>query len=459
MTTNFDTSKQVTNFVGFWLKLIPPDIFDAVYAFSNEEMNILGLPPSSLQKKGLLVRLSSYFYWMTKEVLSRFKFKGFSDDARFTDAIVFFYASLNEKRALKSVANGLENSALVSVDMDDSNAISLVYPYFLGLLYSPWVFINYLKSVGYRRKSFGYALDQYLLASGYIVYLRFLLSFNRPALVVVSNDHSMFARSFALVCRELNIPVAYIQHASVSAKFPRLIFDYAFLDGLDALEKYERKGLGNCEIFLSGVSKLDDAIQKIQRGEFERCYIAICPNSMDDLVAVTDTAKYIKENVAGEFRVCIRPHPGDTRRFAEWKGRAEKYGVEYRSSETECSSDLMSKSSFVIAADSNILLEAALLKSIPISMPFTGEILDHYGFVRRGVAIYAKDKFQLISIIQGGVNAMNFYQAAKYFSHIVATGYEGASSKLIADTLNELARSKVTPSKWSLHSSGVYEVV
>lgn len=457
--SNLDTTKLNTHLVGFWPKLTPPDIYDAVYAFSNEEMNLLGLPASSLQKKGLSVRLLSYFYWMAKEVLSRFKLRCASSSARFANEIVFFYASLNEKRALESVANGLENAALASVDMADSHAINLVPAYLLGLLYSPWVLVNYLRSVGYKRRSFSYALDQYLLACGYIVYLRFTLSFNRPALAVVSNDHSMFARSFALVCRELNIPVAYLQHASVSEKFPRLIFDYAFLDGLDALQKYEKKGLGNCAVFLSGISKLDDAIQKMRRGNLERRYISICPNSMDDSLAVTDTAKYIKENVDGEFRVCIRPHPGDTRRFAEWKARAEKAGVEYSASEFECSSDLISKSSFVIAADSNVLLEAALLKSIPISMPFTGEILDHYGFVRRGVAIYAKDKGQLIAIIQGGADAINSYQAAKYFSHIAATRYEGASSKLIADTLNELVRSKVIPSMWSLHSSGVYEVV
>jgi hypothetical protein len=212
-------------------------------------------------------------------------------------------------------------------------------------------------------------------------------------------------------------------------------------------------------VYLSGISKLDVAIQKMRRGDFERRYISICPNSMDDAVAVTDTAKYIKANVGGEFRVCIRPHPGDTRRFAEWKLRAESAEVEYSASEIECSSDLISKSSFVIAADSNILLEAALLKSIPISMPFTGDIWDHYGFVRRGVALYAKDRSQLVSIIQGKPDPLSSYQAAKYFSHIAGSNYEGASSKLIADTLNELVRSKVTPSMWRLHSSDVYEVV
>ena len=57
--------------------------------------------------------------------------------------------------------------------------------------------------------------------------------------VFVANDHTGPCRSIRLACEQLNIKVAYIQHA-VSSIFPPLEFDYAFLDGKVAYDIYNR---------------------------------------------------------------------------------------------------------------------------------------------------------------------------------------------------------------------------
>jgi hypothetical protein len=411
-------------------------------------MNLLGLPSTALQKKGLAVRLMAFIYGFMKDTYNCLFSRKNLNNSSLSTKVVFFYSSLNEKRALENVASCVNNATTISTQIGEPNKINYFIPYLLAIAYTPWVFFKYFNSVGYKKRSFSYALDQYLFACGYIVYLRFVLSRNRPSLAVVSNDHTMQSRSFALVCRELNVPVAYIQHASVSEKFPKLMFDYAFLDGIDALEKYEIKGLEQCVIFLSGISKLDDAIYKLKQTTKQRNIISICPNSMDELEAVVTVAKYIKEFVDQRFNVCLRPHPGDKRRFDFWREKAMQIGVLYSEPELECSSDLIIKSIVVVAAD---------LKAIPICIPFTGKILDHYGFIRRGVVLYAENSIELVSSINNAPKWKSFYQASKHFSHVVGTKNEGSSAELIAQTLNALADTKNIPDVWHLYAKSVFE--
>lgn len=438
-------------------KLSPPDIYDAVYSFSTEEMNVLGLPPSALHKKGIFVRIMAFFYWFIREVYSGVFSKDKLDNSILANSTVFFYSSLNEKRALENIASVAENSVTISSQIGEPNKINFLIPYLLATIYAPFVIYKYFTSSGYQKKSYSYAFDQYLFSCGYIIYLRFILSKNRPLLTVISNDHSMLSRSFALVCLELKVPTAYIQHASVSDLFPKLIFDYAFLDGLDALDKYEKKGLGESVVFLSGIAKLDEAITTLKKQPMERNLISICPNTMDDLDAVLTVAKYIKEHTAQHFNVCLRPHPGDKRRFDMWREKASSIGAMYSDPTIECSSELILKSAFLVAADSNILLEAALLKTSPICMSFTGEILDHYGFIRRGVVFYAEDSSALVNAIMRLTNGDDFYRAAKYFSSTVETINEGASSNLIALTLNAIAQKRNVPDCWHQYAESVFE--
>ena len=442
----------------FFEKLAPPNIYDAVYSFATEEMNTLNLPSAVLQKKGMSIRLASFFFWFLKDLGQSRGGPAKLVNAELKNKVVFFYSSINEKRALEDLGRCVPNGITIAGQIAEPNKISFLIPNLLGLMYAPWVFFQYLMASGHRKKSFSFALDQYLFACGYIVYLRFMLARNRPALVVVSNDHSMLSRTFALACRELQVPVAYVQHASVSEKFPKLMFDYAFLDGVDALEKYQKKGLGDCVVFLAGISKLDQTLRQLSNLTLVRNCISICPNDLDEVDPVMAAAKYILEKVGNAFTVCVRPHPGDTRRFNEWRQKSLQIGGTYSAPEVERSTDLIIKSAIVIAADSNILLEAALLKATPICMPFKGKILDHYGFIRRGVVFYADNPVDLINGLDGAMLRTDFYTASKYFSHSVGTGSEGRSAELIGAALTALAEKKPVSSAWRPYAKNVFEV-
>jgi hypothetical protein len=178
---------------------------------------------------------------------------------------------------------------------------------------------------------------------------------------------------------------------------------------------------------------------------------------LDEVDSVVMAAKYIKEHVGQRFNVCLRPHPGDKRRFDIWHEKSNQIGVSYSAPEIECSSDVIIKSNVVVAADSNILLEAALLRALPICMPFTGKIMDHYGFIRNGVVFYAENPIELVKAINNNPNEDVFYHSAKQYSHVVGTNYEGLSTKLIARTLSDLAETKNIPDVWHLNDKNVFE--
>jgi hypothetical protein len=60
---------------------------------------------------------------------------------------------------------------------------------------------------------------------------------DRPRFLVVSNDHNPINRALTLLALKLGVKSIYMQHASVSERFPPLRFNYAFLDGEKALSR------------------------------------------------------------------------------------------------------------------------------------------------------------------------------------------------------------------------------
>jgi hypothetical protein len=130
----------------------------------------------------------------------------------------------------------------------------------------------------------------------------------RPKTVLVSNDHNVSNRALMAVARALKIPVAYLQHASVSPLFPPLRVDYAFLDGEASLATYrlcENNPLASADgepvtVFLSGQKK--DVRNSIGPGEF----VALAINKIDPVDQVLALVRHLLQK--GE-RVKLRWHP------------------------------------------------------------------------------------------------------------------------------------------------------
>ena len=128
--------------------------------------------------------------------------------------------------------------------------------------------------------------------------------------VVVANDQYLRTRLVPYVCDFIGIKSVYIQHASVSLDFPRLIFNYALLEGRDSLDKYFKIGKIDSEVFLLGSPKepkLDEICTKDRV-----CNIGICFGLIDD---VSKVEKLIQEVLKSYdcSNIFLRPHPRESR--------------------------------------------------------------------------------------------------------------------------------------------------
>jgi len=153
------------------------------------------------------------------------------------------------------------------------------------------------------------SIDSFLRVHIWLFYFAVLLKRVQPNLVLMSNDHNVPNRALLGVCRVLGIKTAYVQHASVSGRFPALRFDYAFLDGSVARSTYEGCEANRCtdaslpderHVFLAGVQK---GLRASVRGE----RIGIAVKHKNDIAAV----RHALQQVSGVHRsIVLRWHPG-----------------------------------------------------------------------------------------------------------------------------------------------------
>lgn len=252
------------------------------------------------------------------------------------------------------------------------------------------------------------------------------------------NDHNMPCRALVQAAKELRIPTIYIQHASVTLKFPPLRFDYALLDGLDALEKYDQIGTSSTKVFLVGVPKLDSALAfanhhaKVQR-------IGICTNKLDPLQRVDDLCQHIRHTFP-DIPLVLRPHPGDNR-WPLWQDLAQRHQIDFSDARVQLSTDFLRTVDAVIVSSSNILLEATLLNVFPLYYDFTQQARDGYGFLRNGLTLYTSEPGELSAQLRALLAFKPDVQVrARRYCATLGTTYAGRSSALALSLIHDIAR-------------------
>nr|MDA3831820.1 hypothetical protein [Spirochaetales bacterium] len=239
-------------------KTIKLDVFDANHQLCSENKNIQGYYDlKKFAKIRYVSCMGNYIRILAKGIL----------------------LGLHRKRA-----KPLQEGGIALVSNSGNNTVALepiksLYPnlaYFIGpsplATYGPsiyaaaWVSLFFfpiylwkcLRASAYEKRSLSYALDQVLLSYGYYYLSCFWLKKYKPRLVVFANDHSFHPRTFRAASLDVNVKTLYIQHASVTANFPPLDFDYACLDGKDSLEQYRQAGSIQSTVFLIGMAKSSD---------------------------------------------------------------------------------------------------------------------------------------------------------------------------------------------------------
>ena len=306
------------------------DIYDINYAYGSQKLNMLSSPAARLPRPGVLIRCLAFCSHLLESLYVHLSRRSEAPTER--DCVAFLFSTANQRISLDPVAKSCSRACLVRLDMHDLDKAEVEYRFpvilfYLGSLpFLPLVVYKLLRSRGYQRRSFQYALDSYWITYGSYWLTRVWLSRKRVRAVIVANDHNAMHRAVVRAARAEGIPTFYVQHASVTGDFPPLSFDYALLEGKELLYSYELAGPSRTKVFLIGMPKLDAYTGSVNTHETVE-FIGVCTNTLDPVPRVEELCNQIRLTFP-TLRIILRSHPGD-RRLTVWTGIARKYDLEW----------------------------------------------------------------------------------------------------------------------------------
>jgi len=355
----------------------------------------------------------------------------------FTKPFVFSFNTTNQREALIPLFEALgEKAELISENGDFTDE----------LLPDAYLKAEFLK---YSSKLLGwfYAFkgrDREVFRSRYYNFYRRLGQYNyyknafeqsrgTVKAYIAANDHSGLSQVGFVAARKGGIPTVYIQHASVSEKFPPLSADIAFLDGEDAREKYLAAGKTSTEIHLVGSLKYDPYLKRREIDE-QKELVGVCIGMVYHDVGENFKLCEALEKAGTPF--CLRFHPlmdeAVQQRFADRRWEI--------SPKDEKAPDFILRCGSIVSGDSNILLEAIILKRQPIYFASTGMSVDYYGFVRQEICKKACLSYrEVIAQLEEEFDLDYHRQKAKRYHDTLGTENEGKSTDLVLDLIQRFS--------------------
>ncbi|MCI0537721.1 MAG: hypothetical protein L0Z50_21105 [Verrucomicrobiales bacterium] len=364
--------------------------------------------------------------------------------------MLFYAASLNQSKSILPLLQKLNRAYGLGEYVKDTERFPMLAAYCISFFLLPLVLWKYFGAAGYRRESFSFIFDLYWLLPGYYLTAYMWMKRKQPSILVLANDHSMQPRVLRQIAYELKIRTVYLQHASVMERFPPLDFDLALLDGYAAAKAYDQAGRSRSQVFLVGITMADQHVRKPNlRSGVET--VGVCVGSLEPLERVDDLCRRIRDQFPG-LELRLRPHPAEAHdRLRAWHVLTERYRMKFSDAKHEISFDYLQGCDLVIASDSGILLEAALLNVFPLYFDFPNLNLDFYGFERYGLTEYCAEvdgACAQLERLRG--HRPDVRQRTGPFCASVNTRYFGKSSQVASLLLAQYANSgEVDLKGWS----------
>ncbi|MBK8905699.1 MAG: hypothetical protein IPM53_31240 [Anaerolineaceae bacterium] len=395
-------------------------------------------------RPGVIVRVGSFLWHMIRTFASLPR-SAQAPSVRKGEKL-FFAVHRNEHSALQPILESFQNSKLLGV-YEVGEKFPLFWAYIYALSFFPLVIFRYFQETPEMRETYRYVLDDYWLAYGYYIYARQLLANKQPSVLVMANDHLMWTRALLQAARNEKVPTIYVQHASVTTNFPPLAFDYALLDGMEAAEKYAICGASSTRVYLVGIPKFDkyqkfiNSFDKVNR-------VGVCVNPLNTPEDLSSLAEVLKQRVS-ELQIVLRPHPADTR-LASWIAFAQGHGWQFSDGRTKTAVEFLSNVDAIIAGESNILLEAALMNVVPLYYDFFGQNMDWYGFQKNGlVTCYYEPDDVVKELLNLSSHKPDIRHRAKRFCATIGTRYDGRSQFIASQLIESIAANHPSaPEEW-----------
>lgn len=422
------------------------DIYDLNFTYSSERIGALSLPlQTGLPRRGILLRVGSFFWQFLRSSLT-VRFKALRPLP--ANHVLLFAVTKNQLDVFQTLKEKMSNASLIGIRRRAPRNISLFAAYFISLFFLPVLLYRMISARGYQRRSYKMAFDFYWITYGYYILGRRLMRRLAPASLVVANDHVIWTRTLSQAARDESVKTFYVQHASVTDKFPPLAFDYALLEGRDALLKYDSIGHSETRVFLTGSPKYDPYREAINTtGSVQT--VGICTNKFETIEAVEDLCRQLRQSFPSR-RLILRPHPGD-KRVSNWKALDERYQLGYSDSRIKVSFEFLKGVDVVVAGESNILLEGALMNVYPVYYDFEDIQRDAYGFLRHGLVerrlSQPEELCQLLAAVEH--NRPNVRGRAKFYCETVDTPNDGRSVELCNHIITALSKGEeIDMTKW-----------
>lgn len=411
---------------------------DLNYLIVSPELGVLNYRRHPRWRRGAAVGLAIYAFQALRAALRDIRAR---PDLPSRPTVLSPVASLNQLRAVEPVLAHVEGAAVLPLQGAPGQPTFPGFRAYLGGLAGlPQALTAARAAQGYARLAYERHLDRFVLAHGLVAEAERLLAKVSPRLVLLSNDHWLLNRAVLRAAQRLGLPTAYVQHAAVTHGFPPLEFDVAFLDGLDALEKYDLPGSAGSRAFLTGMAKGDEARRKARHRD-GASVLGLALNPLDREDAVVAFANELR-SLAPDLKVVYRPHPRDTR---DWDRLLP--GMDRSDPAAEDPFQFLDRVDAIVCGPSSIALEAALVGVLPLTLDFDGRGEDHYGFIGSG----------LVRLVGGAAEALEALRAARgtpdeavlrRYSATVGTHYDGRSAELVAELLTETLAGGVDLSRW-----------
>ena len=352
--------------------------------------------------------------------------------------ILFFADSLNQFRAIRPVKERTIHAALW---VDGNFPGELYFPAdlarIISFLFLPLVFFQvHRKGSKIQRWTLAYGLSDYLDAYGYFLVGVVFLKKLKPKALVLSNDHGAQPRALMLAARLLSIPTVYLQHADVTSGFPPLEFDYALLEGTNALRKYAVKN-SQCQIFLVGMARRTLKKEVREASLYSRLGVAV--NHFDSSERIHSILSEIKDALP-DMELVLRPHPNDRGRFQSLRNLCSAFGIRYSDPVVELPWQFLKHLDFVVAGNSAIVLEAALAGVVPLQHELLLQVqgYDYYGFNEYGIVrnIYSATE---IKVLRENIMQVRQEVARRLDGYDITygTNLDGKAAELAASVLNQ----------------------
>ena len=333
--------------------------------------------------------------------------------------LLFYGVSYNNNKVLYPVVKNL--SADNYFYLKDDKDYPMVQALYLSLPYIGSLISNYKKGTKEQRKLIKTNPLLYLLAYGKVKVAFKIINNYSPKLLVMANDHSPMNRSLLFAATKLGVKTMYLQHASVSTKFPTLKFDYTLLDGLESFEKYRCVSKPNSKVLLLGSPRFDSFYTQSIKNNNKNSVIGISINQFDDFEIIKELCLKIKGNTT--FDVIVRPHPNMNNWYKDW---FIENGIEYSNSSEISSNEYLGELFLQISNVCGIHLDAIILGVPTVQYQLSKKnIHDQYCYLEKGLIKKAYEFDHLIQYIKNPTQLIPLKEIVQYFVASSSTYREG----------------------------------